>query len=687
LDCYHCFGIFLYIVFNSTAWDTRMTHRTKHTFLSPSHPHFLNPGGPGVDLFFYFAGNFFRIRSAFAFGAKRLGKLLECPKEDLVTELNQFFTNTWTRHGSGSRTDVQPLKVFPSVASNSHTSKRNILTSEVSSNHSTKSSRDKSVSSLNSSSHPSAKEVSDSNSVSSSYREDNGCVLNEELPSVSESSGIRHDEQDLVTLMDSVKLHESDGQIRSPMQKPSHLSVAHSPLLAPIAFSQKYLAGVPPPNLVGAPWLPNMQFLHGFVTPTSQYMHNPTWAPNVEEGSESEEPITSDADHDTNKSWHQYDIGCSGQFDLEPRDPHIYDMDGKERPSLPNGVHGAPLERQMEFAVENNGADDETYTSMFQDQTSREGNVDYAKRSGFVNVLSPGSSSRGKTLDACSWDEVTVNTRSSRDKSGKRLGFAAPATSTHSKTGGQMGNATDHRPTEVDDGPRKGIVVPIIKEASEIVAGPDYFSTQSRTSASYLIDSPQQRQADNSGLTFVPTGAPVPFVVFPFVPGNSDGSGPHFDRSEGIDQLPANIASQNLSSLSDVDQPDSGATSTPSINTMTKPSGEHKPDILNGDLVSHWHNLQYARFCQTARPLGPVLYPFPVPPMYLHGHAPWDGPGRPAAPNVNWAQMIGPGQRVFPVMPLQPAAERGTGVFQHYGEDAPRYRGGTGTYFPNPVRT
>ncbi|TKV97508.1 hypothetical protein SEVIR_9G499250v4 [Setaria viridis] len=616
-------------------------------------------------------GNFFRIRSAFAYGAKRLGKLLECPKEDLITELNQFFTNTWIRHGSGNRPDVQPLKVVPSVASNSD------------SNHNTKSSQDESVSSLSSSSHPSAKAVSDSNSVSSSYREDNGCVMNEERPSVSESSDMRHDEQVLANLMDSVKLHGSNEQIQLPMQISSHLSVAHSPLLAPIAFSQKHLAGVQPPNLVGAPWLPNMQFLHGFVTPT-QYIHNPNLAPNVEDGSENEKPITSDANHDTDKTWHQYGIGYSRQFDPEVRDPRIYDIDGKERPSFPNGVHGAPLERHMEFTHENNGADDETYNSMFQNQTSREGNVDYSKRSGCVNA-SHGSSSRGKALDASSWDEVSVNTtRSSRNKWGKEPGFAAPATSTHSKTGGQMGNANDHLPTEVDDGPRNGTLVPIINETSEIVAGSDSFSTQTRTSAPFLFGSPHQRQADNSGLTFVPTGTPVPFAVLPFIPGNSNGSGPQFEKSDGIDQLSAKIAGQNFCLLSDVHQPDSGATSTASISTMTEPSGEHKPDILKGDLVNHRHNLQYARLCQNARSMGPVLYPFPVPPMYLQGHAPWDGPGGPVAPNVNWTQMIGPGQRVLPVMPLQPAAERGTGVFQHYGEDAPRYRGGTGTYLPNP---
>ncbi|KAB2003051.1 hypothetical protein ES319_D11G105800v1 [Gossypium barbadense] len=51
-------------------------------------------------------GNFFRIRSAFSFGAKKLARLLDCPKEDLFQEVNQFFMNTWERHGSGQRPDA-----------------------------------------------------------------------------------------------------------------------------------------------------------------------------------------------------------------------------------------------------------------------------------------------------------------------------------------------------------------------------------------------------------------------------------------------------------------------------------------------------------------------------------------------------------------------------------------------------
>ncbi|KAG0464348.1 hypothetical protein HPP92_019984 [Vanilla planifolia] len=51
-------------------------------------------------------GNFYRIRSAFAFGAKKLVNLLDCSNENLVIEVNQFFMNTWGRHGSGKRPDA-----------------------------------------------------------------------------------------------------------------------------------------------------------------------------------------------------------------------------------------------------------------------------------------------------------------------------------------------------------------------------------------------------------------------------------------------------------------------------------------------------------------------------------------------------------------------------------------------------
>ncbi|KAG8073993.1 hypothetical protein GUJ93_ZPchr0006g44804 [Zizania palustris] len=818
-------------------------------------------------------GNYFRIRSAFSFGAKRLAKVLECPKEDLIAEVNRFFTNTWIRHGSGNRPDAptpnlilqhplnvpaeasnnqrsaislkkkaenpnlranqdnltegahnyppevtsQPLqrsdlhsrnatRTVNPVISHSHQQKvyashantkvseqlernrsdgsvqnerdkgipnslfandrngqnrsrfarthsspeltdtsiegyshgrrtravemekslkvdynnrRNNLAPEVSSSHITKSSQDESMPLMNSSSHHSVSAVSDSHSVSGSYHEDNGFGMNDGFPSVSETSEKEQEEQVLVDLMASTKLHDFNGHNQLPMEIPSHLSVAPSPLLAPTdtAYSQKHFAGIPSTSLIGAPW-PNMQLLHGYgPPPMTHYMHNHTFAPSIEDGNESEKPITSDANRDDGNNWHEYRVGLPRYFNHQGRDPQLHHFHGKEHSTSPSIVSGAPLEMQVESAVEDCGGV-ENYTNMFQNQTSRQVSINAPVSSGNARVPSSQASlSIDKSLQENPWDELDGKTSGSlSDKWGKMPAFAAPATPTHGKnnTGWQTGNATVHIPPEVD-GSRNGVTIPNIgNESSDIiiVSGsitsrasqvpndfePSQMGMRSPMFAPFLIGSTQQRQADsskltfiptgppdsrNSKLTFIPTGPPVPYVMLPYVPGNGDGSVPQFERNEGADQLPVNIAVQNFGSLNDVQRPDTNAIPMASSSTVGDPSDEQRPDILNSDFGSHLHNLQYGRSCQNPRPMNPV-FPFAVPPMYLQGHVPWDGSGRPASANVNWTQIMPRGQQIFPVMPPPPSSERVTGVPQHYVEDAPRYRGGTGTYLPNP---
>ncbi|KAK9734246.1 hypothetical protein RND81_04G125900 [Saponaria officinalis] len=59
-------------------------------------------------------GNFFRIRSAFSYGARKLGQILLQPQENIAEEVRKFFTNTLDRHGTGQRPDVQePLQLLP----------------------------------------------------------------------------------------------------------------------------------------------------------------------------------------------------------------------------------------------------------------------------------------------------------------------------------------------------------------------------------------------------------------------------------------------------------------------------------------------------------------------------------------------------------------------------------------------
>ncbi|XP_004302534.1 PREDICTED: uncharacterized protein LOC101304393 [Fragaria vesca subsp. vesca] len=52
-------------------------------------------------------GNFYRIRSAFTYGARKLGRILSQPEENIDDEFRKFFSNTLDRHGSGQRPDVQ----------------------------------------------------------------------------------------------------------------------------------------------------------------------------------------------------------------------------------------------------------------------------------------------------------------------------------------------------------------------------------------------------------------------------------------------------------------------------------------------------------------------------------------------------------------------------------------------------
>ncbi|XP_077222990.1 uncharacterized protein LOC143856609 [Tasmannia lanceolata] len=52
-------------------------------------------------------GNFYRIRNAFSYGARNLGKILALPAESIVDEVDQFFMNTLERHRRGQRPDVQ----------------------------------------------------------------------------------------------------------------------------------------------------------------------------------------------------------------------------------------------------------------------------------------------------------------------------------------------------------------------------------------------------------------------------------------------------------------------------------------------------------------------------------------------------------------------------------------------------
>ncbi|TVU21236.1 hypothetical protein EJB05_30861, partial [Eragrostis curvula] len=59
--------------------------------------------------------SFYRIRSAFSFGAQKLGQILTLPSELIPDEIYGFFANTLQRHGNGERPDLGNDSAFESL--------------------------------------------------------------------------------------------------------------------------------------------------------------------------------------------------------------------------------------------------------------------------------------------------------------------------------------------------------------------------------------------------------------------------------------------------------------------------------------------------------------------------------------------------------------------------------------------
>ncbi|CAJ1974368.1 unnamed protein product [Sphenostylis stenocarpa] len=68
-------------------------------------------------------GNLSRIKSAIALGAKRIQRLLACPEDNVIAEIDLFFKNTWERNGKGNWIDK--------LTCNLHLRNKSVTTSRV----------------------------------------------------------------------------------------------------------------------------------------------------------------------------------------------------------------------------------------------------------------------------------------------------------------------------------------------------------------------------------------------------------------------------------------------------------------------------------------------------------------------------------------------------------------------------
>ncbi|KAI9180015.1 hypothetical protein LWI28_000275 [Acer negundo] len=582
-----------------------------------------------------------------------------------------------------------------------------------------RSSIDDPLSTRHTSSHQSLDASADSNSVFNSYNDDSVLsAMSEEFPSVG-THRMQQEEQDLVNMMASSMPHGFNGQV--------HLASTHLPLpLPPFLASMEYhrnFSGMVPSNvpLIETPSGTNMQFPQSLVSsPLTRYFPGIGLTSNPEDslepGNENFGPAEmnpGEADHDY---WHEHDRGSTGGFD----DNGSFEMlqsDDKQQstsgsniyiPSSQTGGSGSSRRTPHKFTKEVRGPMTEDHADSFHYQDNRGNEVHFDDRSVSSRSIptSQTSSVRSKTNSESSWDGSSAkNSKSGREKRGRKTAPTAVC--------GKGKSVSEHSSVQADDDSRDWNPLPTMgsdmsdrSTGSQSIASlhvtrhqmPGSEEAQTSGSDSMIPMGPvllgpgsQQRAMDNSGvpLTFYPTGPPVPFFTmlpvynFPTETGTSDAttslfsgdealdssdSGQTYDLSEGLDQseVPSTSSSMRMASLAE-------------------PS-EHKSDILNSDFFSHWKNLQYGRFCQNPQLSTPLMYtsPVEVPPIYLQGRFPWDGPGRPlSSANMNlFTQLMNYGPHIVPVSPLQSASNRPTG---RYIDEMPRYRGGTGTYLPNPV--
>ncbi|KAK7275349.1 hypothetical protein RIF29_16462 [Crotalaria pallida] len=564
-------------------------------------------------------------------------------------------------------------------------------------------------------------------SVSNSYHNESGThVVGDEFASVTgagEMQMMNQEEQDLLNMMSSPTAHGFSGQTHVPMNfATGHIPFPFPPsMLASMGYAQRNMGNIP---FIEAPW-GNMQFPPGFVpSHLAPYFPGMGFTSNtqdiIETGNENYSHVEMNPAEVDNDFWHEQERNSASGVEVDNGNFEML-QDDKQQQTTSGSYNYAPPSRvgssssstriQPKFTKENQGSKREEHIDNYHYQDARRNDVYFDDRvaNSHLPGPSPSSSLRSKTSSESSWEGSSAkSSKSTREKRGKKNTPSAP-----SAVYGKGKNVSELSSNRVDDENREWAPVTTMEsdmsERSTNVSAvgsmhiprhqiPAFEAAQSSGSDSPLPIAPmllgpgsRQRSADNSGVapfTFYPTGPPVPFVtmlpLYNFPTESSDTSTSNFNVEEGADN---SDSGNNVDSYEGYDQLEVSSPSN-SVTRVAIESSEPKSDILNSDFVSHWQNLQYGRFCQNTRNTPSMIYPSPVmvPPTYLHGRYPWDGPGRPVSANMNlFTQLMGYGPRLVPVAPLQPVTNRpATNIYQRFVDDMPRYRSGTGTYLPNP---
>ncbi|KAK9749501.1 hypothetical protein RND81_02G130100 [Saponaria officinalis] len=531
----------------------------------------------------------------------------------------------------------------------------------------------------------------DSTSVSESYIDDSGTVtVDGDHASVIGAQGMHQEEQDLVNMMASSSLHNFGGHIPMPL----NLASAHLPrpipqsVLTSMGYGPRNGVGMFPANfpLIDPRWAANFQFHQGLTSsPLSQYFPGGGMSTNsealMEHGDENlggvENRRGADAEY-----WHERSV-FDGTLEVHHEDDRQPSTSGSSNFVTSSRMNSASSRKiQPKLSKEHPASIGDIHRESFQQHDNRviETFPDERTSGGRYASASQSGSVRSMTSSESSWDGSSARvSKSTRGKRGRKAVTSAAAPSKVQVKGKMVDEYTS---SEVDDRSIDCSTLPISGneiDASIVSSQP----TPTLQIGPMVLDpgSHQRGGSDNSGagpFTFYPTGPPVPFfTMLPVYDYSTEA-----DRSEASSSLPGGEDAPG-----DISPDILNGYNHTRMSTTGESFSEPKRDILNSDFNSHWQNLQFGRLCQGPRYPAPVVYPSPaaVPPMYLHGHFPWDGPGRPLSANANLlSQLMSYGHRFVPVTSLQSDSSRPSTAYQRFTDESPVHRSGTGTYLPNP---
>ncbi|KAL0714968.1 hypothetical protein Bca4012_021947 [Brassica carinata] len=622
-------------------------------------------------------GNFFRIRSAFTLGAKKLARLLECPKENLIHEVNQFFMNTWERHGSGRRPDApgndlwlsrlgdpEPCLQADNV-SNSSSSKRNQNSARLCGLQGahTMPSRQK-----NGVTEAMCKVTNQTQAqeVRSNQNASNGKLQQIAKPEIMVNNF--HGRHLFARTRSSPELTETYGEALLPSRRSRapeagkrqnnstradsirEKSLESESLSSSIrnAADSSSVRHTPSPRSPDST-VDMSSAVNSYCDDLGSVSVNEDFSTTGEHGMQQEEQDL------VNSMTYVAGQGFNGHFPFHfnfSTGPHLpFPMTPAILASLGYGQRNVPgiVPSNLPFMDAPWGT-----------------NVQYPQNfvsPPFTHYFPSGSHPMSEKLSKPVNEEMgspEVNVEESDHDHwdlDPRLNVASFQLQRHQIHGHELAQASGSEST-----------VPL---------------------APFILSNGMQRkEADSSGYTFVPTGPPVPFFAMLPVSNYQAGANATSDTLAShlsVDELVENHDPRKIiGSFRGLDQSEINVSSHfTGVGSYVEPT-EHKNDILNGDIMSHWQNLQFGRSCQSFQH-PPVLYPPHVvaPPAYLQGRLPWDGPGRPLAYTNVANQPMTYGPRLVPVSPVSTMPPN---IYPRYANETPRYRGGTGTYFPNPQK-